>query len=73
MRRLRGEETWTVNRDNYKVPCYGSKENELCGGLRIDTGQKKLRMKALMVHLHVGSLQMLGEIQCAGERRKHHI
>jgi hypothetical protein len=74
MRRLRGEETRATNMDNYKVTYCDSKENELRGGLRANTGRKKfLRIKALMVHMHVGSLQVRGEIQCSGEKGRCHI
>lgn len=74
MRRLKGEETQTANVGNCKVPYCDSKENELRDGWRADTGQKEfLRMKALMVPIHVGSLQMRGEIQYTGERGRHHI
>lgn len=74
MRRLRGEETQTANTGHYKVPCCDSKEKELCGVLGADAGQKKfLRRKALVVRMHVGSLQVRGEIQCTGGRGRHPV
>lgn len=64
----------TANTGHYKVPCCDSKANELCGVLRADTGQKKfLRGKTLVVRMHVGSLQMRGEIQYTGGRGRPYL
>lgn len=69
---MRGEETKTANMDKYKAPYCDSKENELLEDRH--RSKEVLRMKALIVHMHVRSLQVRGEfVSMHGRERKDTI